>query len=750
MIIHRLNIDNGLRTRFIGLIFVLYLINTCDEFPQHPGIVTEDNIVQWDSWKIQKRICTSIIAPYILVGTVAFIIGVIMKSRNICRSHVGSYNILFPLSHVTDFMLIVLLIMKKESEGDSIVLFFNSIYIYKCYEVDMSFVFRWIFSLFFRYPIIRIFVYLLFVIFQATLVITSVVFVGSHILNAFFKHVDIQSHIATIHGCEDSNRERLLPENASFHNFLYSRFAMFSNSSIQRIEKGVSEASGTSPRFINKEIRRGEYEDVSLRCEFKVSQIIRKNIDSIVVIWSYKGTFISNSSKYTLMTHMSQFNASANLYEVNSSIIVHALTDSDFGEYNCMVSTLSISRYCFNGSYSKDVTTWIMGRYFVQKQEKIPLKKIPVPVGNSLLLTWCSVDITNGFQKDEKDQDVSLYHTVDDKTIVSIENEENDFNECSILATLYYRLAYSFGFIQMLPYLKQTPSYVFEDTNGHLGVALFRCTLNNNLYGRHKVSLFRDFFNSSSNTSILYELELNQEYLIVPEKAHHYKTDLKNSSKYEGGYVTLSVNDMFFFGKRVIAELAIVIFLVALVACMGALLGIFYKKKILSPALKYILEGQTSCQLKHKDYDVAILCCENDRDVWMTDILDRLETTYNKSVFFIHRDFEYLAGNSEIDLYLRMYKEADCFILHITKSFLEDNGCLQLQLEFLLVQIKEKQISSRKVLIIHGDYCEFPSKIFRTLPDVTIHDWVQTKDNERRIKNINDWLVAQRKNTTKC
>ena len=160
----------------------------------------------------------------------------------------------------------------------------------------------------------------------------------------------------------------------------------------------------------------------------------------------------------------------------------------------------------------------------------------------------------------------------------------------------------------------------------------------------------------------------------------------------------------------------------------------------LSYQVLHIGKKPVNCSLKCKPFDVAVSCCETDREHWTGEILERLETIHKKKVFSIHRDFEIFAGRSLYDLYLQLYRESQCFIFHITKFFLEDVECIQLQLELLLTFIQEKEISVNLVLIIHGDRCDLSFKVTKGLSGADIHDWVMSTDNEKRVKGIIDWL----------
>ena len=121
-----------------------------------------------------------------------------------------------------------------------------------------------------------------------------------------------------------------------------------------------------------------------------------------------------------------------------------------------------------------------------------------------------------------------------------------------------------------------------------------------------------------------------------------------------------------------------------------------------------------------------------------------MEDLYKKTVFFVHRDFEKLAGRSLFDLYINLCQETKYFILHITKSYLEDEDC-QLQIELLLSFIKENKVSGHRILIIHGDKCELPEKLILASTDLNMQDWIQIKNDNEKTENIIGWLEKMKK-----
>ena len=300
-----------------------------------------------------------------------------------------------------------------------------------------------------------------------------------------------------------------------------------------------------------------------------------------------------------------------------------------------------------------------------------------------------------------------------------------------------------FGWSKM-PYLPITPVFsVYPSLSGNLRYSLSTCS-KKSIYGLHRASLIREFFNTSTNTTVLVEVKHLHEYFVVPDAPY----SKNNNSSFvvpvarNLGANGVSTNDIIVFVLRTVLEGVIFIIVCMLIIIAGFYIYRTYKNKIFLPLRKYILDTKAKRIMNTKRFDVAILCCEQDRGIWMDGILDSLERTYKATVFFSHRDFEHLGGNSEYDLYLRMYQETECFILHVTKSFLDDNTCLQLQLEFLLVHIKEKQTSSRKVMIIHDNFCELPPKVLYSLPSATMHNWAVTTEVGQRIKGIVDWLLV--------
>ena len=334
----------------------------------------------------------------------------------------------------------------------------------------------------------------------------------------------------------------------------------------------------------------------------------------------------------------------------------------------------------------------MIGRYF-NRPETPTVKTIPIPVGNAFHISWGGANIV--LDENVAEQALFLYYTVDNVK-VRVNDWENYF--CSTFASLYIwgsGISEMFGLTQ-LPYL---PIYfafpvisVYTNVLAHLRYSLSTCSWKS-IYGHHKTTLIREFFNASTNSVILLEVKNPKEYIVVPATPY---SKLNESSSCQDAN-RLSTNDVIVFFLRVTLECVVLIWVCRFIMRTGYYVYKLYRKKVFSPLQNYILKRKIHCQLKRKTYDVAILCCEEDHEMWMDGILDSLENTFHATVFFVSRDFEHLGGNSECDLYLRMYQETECFILHVTKSFLDNNTFSSYNLNFYWSTLKKNKQALEKL-----------------------------------------------------
>ena len=607
------------------------------------------------------------------------------------------------------------LIEKSYAADVSIVLRWTSLALLECKKVSQRYSFGWILAY------ITAYVMFVFVLYFACVLALIKLFETIEYIRT--------ENFVSIYTCNHNDRHLYLHENKTVPTKVHEIYKVRNTESSgciwqYTITTPVSDTYDLRRFQEVEEYHRSLNEDVTLKCSFTCSPY-RKYLDRFPLIWRYRGQDIATSYKYNIVNKTWPLPKPYSGHMIDSNLTINALEENDFGEYRCVAKVLDT---CSDGISTNvcdyvDSKTQVLYRYVIKKQEKMPVRAIPVPVGNSLFVTWCNIDIAI---EDPADMYFSLYHTVDGRS-VDLNQEENDF--CSIISWSYHSVAYFLGLMKIHPPKKFMGVYTSTDIMGSLRLALHTCTYEDK-YGR-------DFYNSSSKSVVLLELEHPQEILIVPEAPYIAANVSGDMWSCAHGLSRLSRNDIIVYYLRIVLEYVILICLYLYTIRTFISVSQKFDEVILQ---KYILEQKNTFKSISKSYKIAVLCCESDRAVWMNFILENLEKTHNKSVFFVHRDFEDLAGRSKYDLYLQMYDMVECLVLHITKYFLEDEDCLQFQFELLLAHIKEKKTSVTKVLVIHGDNYVLPDKLILSLPDVEIHDWVLTKNDDQRAKDILKWL----------
>ena len=541
-------------------------------------------------------------------------------------------------------VLTMYVMMKKDKNMDMIFPFLNFALVFRCYKLELSFLMRWIgigcrecFAVCRMCSIgLRKICVLIALVLFVSICLTILLIIW--LLEILFLLHAIQdltaANLLSIHTCDCNKSYKFLQENTTFINEaheVYKLQSSFENgySLYSEFEARVHLSGYVTER--HEEINISIHEDVTIQCAFTISPY-EKYSPPFPLIWKYKGKTITSSHKHIIVIKTRIRRKSIDIamtYLVFSTLTIFATEEEDFGEYSCIARVVNI---CSNGLLSNvcdyvDVKSTVMKRYFIKQQEKLPVKIIPVSVGNSVFITWCKVDID---RVHSVNPDFSLYHTVGGK-FIDFNRAEND-ESCSVLSWFLHDWSYFFGWISVQPPNKYRGVYVSRYLNGDLQYTLHTCA-NEDIYGLHKMILLREVFNTTSKSNILLEVEHPQDILIVPEKPYT-RGNMSGGlqSDVYGSYIP-SKNDVIVYYLRIVLEYVIISIYVYILT-----MEIFrYEIWCMLHAIQnYILEEPKYKRIKSQTYDVAILCSEDDKGDWTNNILEKLEDLYKMSVFFVH------------------------------------------------------------------------------------------------------------------
>ena len=588
-----------------------------EEYVNYPEVVNSNNIVQWDSWNIPTVTPAVMIAQSLLVVLIAWIFKGIVTDRNTPRSLIKSYSVHFPLSLSMDIMLLAMcVLLKKDQNMDIIFPFLNFALVYRCYEKELSFLFRLIiigcregFAVFRMWSIRKTCILIVLVLFFSIYLPISLI-VCSYLIRFVLYAIQYLTadYLFSIHSCVFNEHYKTFQYNRTFSNVNHEVYTV--NNTVKSGFSFYSKFETTHNISFNigkyyEEITVSIHEDVTIQCSFTISPY-EKYSPPFPLIWKYEGKDITNSHKYDIKTRIRPLiKSSAMKYLIDSTLTIYSTEEENFGEYSCNGRVVNI---CSNGLSNNvcsyvDVKSAVVKRFFIKQKEKPPMKIIHVPVGNTIFITWCNVAINNF-----EDKDFFLYHTVNGRTI-DFNGAEND-KYCSFSSWFLHEWSYFFGWVRVQPPNKFRGVYVSRNS-GYLAFVLHTCATKE-IYGLHKMILIREFFNTTSQSNVLLEVERAQDILIVPEVPYTRGNMFDDLQSDVYSSYRLSNNDIVVYYLRIVLEYTVMLFYAHNIYMMELIPFCFWCTIEAIFLYNYTLDEPKIQQIKSQAYDVAILCGEDD------------------------------------------------------------------------------------------------------------------------------------------
>ena len=763
----RVDLSYGIYVHFFGLLAIPvgYYYGWFDTFMEKRNIdmKTSDSLyVSEDTTRNVEYSGLNIFTGlYALCITCVLMYVVFHKQRRLQRLYIRKYNVLFPLNLVSELLILVSMTLARQGKIDYVVPHMDLAPIYSSISYDASFILRFFLLSFMkywkRYSKYRLVLFMTMIVVQGILMLSLTQTIGINIVEYLVRFSSKENFI-TEHFCGVSNlnpySESAVPavDQGTFqaletHNYkiesennrpfyrLYSSYRMM-----------VTGASGKNLPLLNSQIPISLGEDLRLHCNF--SQKHSNYSTEFNLYWMIGTKILTNSDRLFIDT---KYFFNENNKHTFSTLAIDSVIEEDFKTYMCVQRGWKEIGNRVSFQYTEfssliQLESIIIGVFSVSKRppEKII---IHIPMGNSIYLEWCRLNINSEMES------VSHNHTVDGHPIT--EKRHKDRGLCSALPVFYHMIAYLAGWIN-IPYVQtaDSPSYVFRPSDSCLSFALLTCA-SSDIYGIHRISVLRDYCNKTSNSTVIEEVKHFQEVFVLPETPY-YLFQSENSQNTSNIPRILDDENLRYIDRfhilvlwlRFTAEWTIFVFLVLGILYLIVLICLQYQKYIAFPLRNYILEGQFYVKNAEYKYDVVVFYSEEDRD-YIENVVKSL-VQMEVRVLCYHRDTDHRGGVTFSEIYSDIYKESENILIYMSTSFVNDDECISFQLETTMNIVRENLRCAHKVLLIHVDECSVPMRVRCLMPSIEVHDWLHSVDNATRIRNLKKWLDSSRKCSGNC
>ena len=684
------------------------------------------------------------------------------RQRRLQRLYIRKYNVLFPLNLVSELLILVSMTLVRQGQIDYVVPHMDLETIYSSIAYDANFILHYFLLSFMkywkRYTKYRLVLFMTMVVVQGILILSSTQTIGINIVEYLVRFSSKENFI-TAHFCGVSNldpySESAVPavnqdkfQALERHSYIIESendrpfYRLYSS-----YRKMVTGASGKNLPLFNSQIPISLGEDLRLRCNF-IDKPSNKSIE-FNLYWMIGTKILKNSERLSIDTKI--FFDERNKH-ISSTLAIDSILEEDLNTYMCVYRGWKKMKEKVRFQYTTfsrviQLDSIIIGVFSVSKRSPERII-IHIPMGNSIYLEWCRLNINSEMES------VSHNHTVDGHPIT--EKRHKDSGLCSALPVFYHMIAYLAGWIK-IPYIRtaDSPSYLFRLSDSSLSFALLTCA-SSDIYGIHRISVLRDYFNKTSNSTVIEEVKHFQEVLVLPETPY-YLFQSENSQNTSNIQRILDDENLCYIDQfhilvlwlRFTIEWTIFLFLLLGIVYLFALLCLQYKKYIAFPLRNFILEGQFYVKNFEYKYDVVVFYSEEDRDYIENVIVKSLEQM-GVRVLCCHRDTEHRGGETFSDIYSDIYKESENILIYMSTSFVKDEECISFQLETTMNIVRENLRCAHKVLLIHVDECIVPMRVRCLMPSIEVHDWLHSVDNATRIRKLKKWLDSSRKCSGNC